>query len=108
MLRLKTSDKGFDQAFKRLVADRRESDEKVARDVQVILSDVRGRGDVALAEMTAKWDGHTLAADADWSITAEACREAFDISANALASRACCRCSNLPFSRRNAYTTSPS
>ncbi len=78
MLRLKTSDKGFDQAFKRLVADRRESDEKVARDVQVILSDVRGRGDAALADMTAKWDGHTLSTEEDWRISAEACREAFD------------------------------
>jgi histidinol dehydrogenase len=78
MLRLKTSDKGFDQAFKRLVADRRESDEKVARDVQVILSDVRGRGDVALTEMTAKWDGHNLATEADWRISAEECHEAFD------------------------------
>ena len=35
MLRLRTSDKGFEQAFRRLVADRRESDENVARDVQV-------------------------------------------------------------------------
>jgi histidinol dehydrogenase len=78
MQRLKTSDAGFAQAFRRLVADRRESDERVARDVEVILSDVRGRGDAALADMTRKWDGHTLASDADWTISAEACREAFD------------------------------
>ncbi len=78
MLRLKTSDAGFAQAFRRLVADRRESDERVARDVEVILSDVRGRGDAALADMTRKWDGHTLASDADWTISAAACREAFD------------------------------
>lgn len=78
MLRLKTSEKGFEQAFRRLVANRRESDDKVSRDVEVILSDVRNRGDLALAEMTAKWDGHTLASDADWTIGADACRAAFD------------------------------
>ncbi|WP_088307854.1 histidinol dehydrogenase [Novosphingobium sp. B 225] len=78
MLRLKSSDKGFEQAFRRLVADRRESDENVARDVQVILSDVRNRGDAALVDMTAKFDGHALTTEDDWRITPEACREAFD------------------------------
>ncbi len=78
MLRLKTSDKGFDQAFRRLVADRRESDENVARDVQVILNDVRTRGDAALAELTARFDGHALTGEDDWRISPEACREAFD------------------------------
>ncbi len=78
MLRLKTSDKGFDQAFRRLVADRRESDENVARDVQVILNDVRTRGDAALAELTARFDGHALTGEDDWRISPGACREAFD------------------------------
>ena len=78
MLRLRTSDKGFEQAFRRLVADRRESDENVARDVQVILADVRGRGDAALVELTAKFDGHALTAEDDWRIAPDACREAFD------------------------------
>ena len=78
MLRLKTSDKGFEQAFRRLVADRRESDENVARDVQVILNDVRTRGDAALAELTAKFDGHALTGEDDWRISSKACREAFD------------------------------
>ena len=78
MLRLRTCDEGFERAFKRLVADRRESDERVSRDVEVILSDVRNRGDAALAEMTAKWDGHSLTTDDDWRISAAACREAFD------------------------------
>jgi len=78
MLRLSTRDPGFDKAFRRLVRDRRESDEHVARDVQIILDDVRNRGDEALAELTAKFDGHTLAAEDDWRISAEACRDAFD------------------------------
>ena len=78
MLRLNSRDKNFAQAFERLVSDRRESDDNIARDVQVILSDVRNRGDAALAEMTARWDGYALASDADWTVSKEACREAFD------------------------------
>lgn len=78
MQRLNTADPGFAKAFRRLVRDRRESDENVARDVQIILDDVRNRGDAALVELTAKFDGHTLATDEDWRIPAEACREAFD------------------------------
>ena len=78
MLRLNTRDPGFEKAFRRLVKDRRESDGDVARDVQIMLDDVRNRGDEALAELTARFDGHTLATDEDWRITPEACREAFD------------------------------
>ncbi|NLR40719.1 histidinol dehydrogenase [Novosphingobium sp. ERW19] len=77
MLRLKSSDPGFAKAFARLVKDRRESDENVARDVQTIIEDVRLRGDEALAEYTAKFDGHAPGED-DWRISPEACREAFD------------------------------
>jgi histidinol dehydrogenase len=77
MLRLKSSDPTFAKAFARLVKDRRESDENVARDVQTIIEDVRLRGDEALAEYTAKFDGHSPAEE-DWRISPEACREAFD------------------------------
>ncbi|HNJ46852.1 MAG TPA: histidinol dehydrogenase [Novosphingobium sp.] len=78
MLRLNSRDPGFSRAFRRLVADRRESSENVARDVAVILSDVRNRGDAALAELTARYDGHALASEDDWRITPQACREAFE------------------------------
>ncbi len=78
MLRLSTASPDFDRAFRRLVADRRESDENVARDVALILDDVRKRGDEALAELTAKFDGHTLAGEDDWRIPAETCRDAFE------------------------------
>ncbi len=78
MLRLNSSDSGFDQAFRRLVSDRRESDSDVARDVKIILDDVRRRGDDALVELTQKFDGHTLALDADWRISVEECRAAFE------------------------------
>ncbi|MDE2403244.1 MAG: histidinol dehydrogenase [Sphingomonadales bacterium] len=77
MLRLSTRDPGFDKAFRRLVRDRRESESDVARDVALILDDVRVRGDAALAEYTARFDGHALASDDDWRITPEACAAAF-------------------------------
>ena len=78
MLRLNSSDPGFEQAFRRLVSDRRESDDHVARDVSVILSDVKNRGDAALVDCTTKFDGHVLADDASWQVSLDKCREAFD------------------------------
>jgi histidinol dehydrogenase len=78
MLRLNTRDPGFAAAFERLVNDRRESDDDVARDVSLILADVRNRGDAALIEYTARWDDHQLATDANWHVAPETCREAFD------------------------------
>ena len=77
MLRLKTSSPDFEGKFARLVKDRRESDDNVARDVQTIIEDVRLRGDAALAEYTERFDGH-LPADDDWRVPPEACREAYD------------------------------
>ena len=77
MLRLRTTDAGFEKAFRRLVRDRRESASDVARDVALILEDVRVRGDAALAEYTARFDGHAFASDADWRIDAAACADAF-------------------------------
>ena len=78
MLRLRTSDPDFAKAFRKLVQGRRESEDDVARDVKLILDDVRNRGDAALAEYTQRFDGHALAGDDDWRIAPEACREAFD------------------------------
>ena len=78
MLRLNTRDPGFAKAFQRLVNDRRESDEDVARDVTRILDDVRNRGDTVLKELTERFDGYKLATEADWRISAEDCRQAYD------------------------------
>jgi histidinol dehydrogenase len=78
MLRLSTKDPGFATAFARLVADRRESDEDVAADVRTILNQVRGRGDAALVDYTQRFDGHQLTDDADWQVSAETCRAAFE------------------------------
>jgi histidinol dehydrogenase len=78
MIRLTTRDPGFAEAFTRIVADRRESDSGVAGDVTAILADVRARGDTALADYTARFDGHTLDTEADWRITPADCKAAFD------------------------------
>ncbi|WP_226636948.1 histidinol dehydrogenase [Novosphingobium profundi] len=77
MLRLSTRDPGFEEAFARVVDDRRESATDVAADVAAILKDVRTRGDVALAELTAKFDGHDLDATG-WQVSAQDCKAAFD------------------------------
>ena len=77
MLRLNTRDSGFDKAFRRLVRDRRESEDDVARDVELILADVRNRGDAALAELSRKFDRHELAAEDDWRISPETCAAAY-------------------------------
>ncbi|MBV1917233.1 MAG: histidinol dehydrogenase [Sphingomonadaceae bacterium] len=78
MLRLQSGDADFGEAFARLVQDRRESGDDVTDDVSRILADVRSRGDVALAELTGRFDGHTPACEADWRIGPDECREAFE------------------------------
>ncbi|MDF2638810.1 MAG: histidinol dehydrogenase [Novosphingobium lindaniclasticum] len=77
MQRLSSKDAGFAEAFQRVVADRRESAVDVARDVADILAAVRERGDVALADYTARFDGHDLD-QTGWRIDAETCRAAFE------------------------------
>ena len=78
MIRLSATEAGFEDAFARIVADRRESDSDVSGAVSAILADVRARGDAALADYTARFDSHTLDSEADWRISAEACKTAFD------------------------------
>ena len=77
MQRLKTSQPDFARDFARIVNDRRESDDNVTRDVQVIIEDVRLRGDAALAEYTTRFDQHTPADD-EWRVDPAACRDAFE------------------------------
>ena len=78
MLRLATSDADFAARFDALVDARRESDSDVSGQVAAILADVKTRGDAALAEYSQRFDSYTLAEEADWSISAEACRAAYD------------------------------
>src|SRR5258706_12860396 len=60
MIRLSTSDAGFDRDFTALVNARREADADVARDVRTIIARVRDEGDAALQAFTRKFDRHDL------------------------------------------------
>ena len=73
---LRVADPGFEQAFARMVSDRRDGDADVARDVATILADVRGRGDAALADYTRRYDGFDPGED--WRIGSGECRAAFE------------------------------
>lgn len=75
---LKASDPHFERAFARIVANRRESDADVTRDVHDIIARVRERGDDALAEYTLRFDDHRLSANGGWSFSREDCREAYE------------------------------
>ena len=78
MLRLKTSDADFEKKFQRIVEDRRESGENIARAVSDILESVRSRGDEALQETTARYDSHFLTADlSSWRVSKEECELAY-------------------------------
>lgn len=56
--RLDITDDGFDDAFGELLTLKRESAPEVGETVRGIIADVRERGDLALRELTAKFDGH--------------------------------------------------
>jgi histidinol dehydrogenase len=78
MLRLKTSDADFAKKFQRIVEDRRESGESIARAVSDILESVRSRGDEALQETTARYDSHFLTADlSSWLVSKDECEMAY-------------------------------
>ena len=85
MLRLNTRDPGFSKAFRRLADDRRESDADLAGDVRRIIDEVRTRGDEALAELTERYDGHSLP-DGEWRLAPEDCRAAYEALEPALRS----------------------
>lgn len=66
-LQLDAGDAGFAAALRELIEARRDSDVEVSADVAAIIADVRERGDVAVAAMTAKYDQFDLDA-AGWEI----------------------------------------
>ncbi len=72
MIRLDNRDAGFAARFAELVDARREADSDVSRDVAGILSDVKARGDAAVAELTERFDGHAL----PWRIDLSQCQAA--------------------------------
>ncbi|TNE60783.1 MAG: histidinol dehydrogenase, partial [Sphingomonadales bacterium] len=75
---LSTKDADFLERFDALVNARRESDSDVGEQVATILSDVKSRGDDALAEYSLRFDSYELAEENDWSISAAECRKAYD------------------------------
>ena len=77
MIRLSTADAGFASDFATLVNARREADSGVARDVAAIIARVRHEGDAAVAELTARFDGHDLEASG-WTIDLADCRAAYE------------------------------
>ena len=77
MKRLKSSDPGFAKAFARIVADRREADDDVSRDVANIIDRVKADGDAALADYTTRFDKWTPVGEDDWRISKGACEAAF-------------------------------
>ncbi len=75
-LELDARDAGFAAQFEALVNARREADEDVAQAVRDIVRRVRGEGDAALADLTARFDRFDLNAQG-WSISAEQCAQAY-------------------------------
>lgn len=57
---LSTDDPGFADRFALLLERKAETSDEIDRTVAGIVADVRARGDAALVEMTARWDGLTL------------------------------------------------
>ena len=61
MIRLSTTDSGFEAAFTTLLGQARETTETVDQAVTAIIADVRVRGDAALLDYTARFDRFTPA-----------------------------------------------
>ena len=76
--RLDSSAPGFTAELDALIAFEAGQDPAVDATVAAIIADVRARGDTALLEYTARFDGLAVAKAADLRITAEAMREAWD------------------------------
>jgi histidinol dehydrogenase len=77
MQRLDISDPGFAAAFDALVNDRRNTDSDVSSVVEQTIRDVRARGDIALLELTKRFDGFSLNQEG-WQVDAAQCKTAFD------------------------------
>ncbi|HEV2221100.1 MAG TPA: histidinol dehydrogenase [Casimicrobiaceae bacterium] len=76
--RLDSSAPGFAAELDALVAFEAGQDPAVDATVAAIIADVRERGDGALLEYTARFDGLRVATAADLRISADAMRDAFD------------------------------
>ncbi len=75
---LSTADAGFEADFTRLLHWSAETDAAIEARVADIVADVRARGDAAVLELTARFDGVQAASVADLEIGAEELRAALD------------------------------
>jgi histidinol dehydrogenase len=75
--RLDEGSADFASKFSALVSNRRETDADVTSVVEETIRDVRARGDVAISELTERFDGFDLE-EMGWSFSAEECKAAFD------------------------------
>jgi len=95
VIKLSTSEPGFERQFQALVDARREADVDVARDVRTIIASVRDEGDAAVHAFTRKFDRHDLNETgwrierADWLAAHEALapelRDALELAAERIA-----------------------
>jgi histidinol dehydrogenase len=76
--RLSTTDAGFEADFARLLHWSAETDTAIESRVAEIVADVRARGDAAVLELTARFDGVQAASVAGLEIGAEELRAALD------------------------------
>jgi histidinol dehydrogenase len=77
-LRLSTTDPAFEAAFKARLHWSADTDVAIERRVADILADVRHRGDVAVIDYTARFDGLQVASMADLELTQADFKAAFD------------------------------
>jgi histidinol dehydrogenase len=80
VLRLDASQPDFDRQFDKLVNGRREAEADVSTVVEATIRDVRARGDVALLELTERFDGFDLS-EQGWAISPEECAAAYKVLA---------------------------
>ena len=77
-LRLSTRQADFESQFQQRLHWSAEQDDAIEQRVKDILADVRARGDAALLEYTARFDGLPADAMADLELTAAELKAAFD------------------------------
>ena len=78
VMRLDASAADFSARLKSLLAYAEDSDEAVERSVQSILADVKARGDAAVLEYTAKFDGVKAASTNDLRVSSNDIASAFE------------------------------
>ena len=79
ILQLNTRDAGFDAALQRVLHWSAETDDAIEASVAAILADVRARGDAAVLEYTARFDGVSAASMATLEISRAELRAALDV-----------------------------